>query len=67
MSEKIPVITDLDGPERDEVTVLIEIDDPPEDEVLRLYRTYRDSGGEPYEPYESMMRDRDNSVTEAPA
>lgn len=53
--EEIPVLTDLNGPESDDVTVFIEVGDPTEEEILRLYQTYRDGGGDAYEPYESML------------
>jgi hypothetical protein len=62
MSEAIPVIRDLNQPEGDDVTVFIEIDDPSEEDLMRLYRTYREGGGEPYEPYESTMREQDQTA-----
>ena len=61
----IPVIRDLNAPEGDDVTVFLEVEDPPETELLRLYRTYRDGGGEPYEPYESMLKAEAGEAIEA--
>jgi hypothetical protein len=59
VSDAIHTVVDLDEPEDDDVTVFIEVEEASQAELLRLYEIYRDNGGAPYEPYESMLAARD--------
>jgi hypothetical protein len=64
--ENIPIVSIDDPEESDEVTVLMEVEPPSVDDVLNLYKLYREGGGDPYEPYEAMLRERDNGTSETP-
>jgi hypothetical protein len=56
--EEIPIVK-FDEADGDEVAVFIDLDEPTEEDVLRLYKTYLEGGGKPYEPYDSMLKEHE--------
>ena len=54
--EEVPRVS-LSEIDSDEVTVFIELEKPTEDDLVKLYKTYREGGGEAYEPFESKLRE----------
>ena len=61
--EEVPIIALDEGGEED-VTVFIDLEEPSRESILKLYKTYREGGGEPYEPYESMLRESESGQSE---
>jgi hypothetical protein len=53
----MPPTVEFDDPDADElVTAFIEIPEPTTEQMLALYKAYRETGGDPYEPYESLLK-----------
>jgi hypothetical protein len=54
-------------PEDSEAGFSVYYPEPSEDEMLSTYRTYREGGGEPFEPYETSLRQRRETIEPMPA
>lgn len=55
-----------DDPE-EESYFTVYLPEPTEQEMLRIYEIYRAGGGDPYEPYEHMLVQSSNAVSDVAA